>query len=906
MQIANHPSLFHARVLCYNLAMNMVDGQPTGDSVLAGGLTPEASLVRLEEEVRRFWHRHDLPAAARAARRAGPPFMVYAQPLAVGQSRADQVRLLATADLFARYQAMQGAAVRQRIGWAGHGLSVEVDVERSLGPQVSAMEESAFNHACSERALAFADEGERLAAGLGLWLDPDQVYVTLSPDAVGIAWGALHRLWQMGRLRQERRVVPFCPRCATPLSAAEAVRDAVQAESLAAWLLLPWEQDPGTYLLVWTPAPWMLVGMVALAAHPEADYVLLELPGQAGAAPRRLLLAEAALRRRLAGLPTGGYQVLRRLPGKALRGATHRPPFTFVPAGEQSVDIVLSDEVPLDQGTGLMPVTPGFEARSLALAVARDMPLPRLLDDWGRFDETVAPWLGLSPLDAAPLVVDNLRSRGLLFRLERAQAPRPLCPYCQTPLLPLARKVWLAETGSGPWVLSRDRAWGVPLPVWICDDCGEATCLAGLDDLAHRAGVEAGRIDPHRPGVDRFTLPCPACGGVMRRAPEVVDADFELAALPLTAASLPEGPGAPSLAVGLGDRHLGWLGDTAEVAALLHGSLAWEQAVALGEEGEWPTGEPDRSRPADALRWAAYARLTPQQAEERFLQPLWALAAADAPAVEGGLLDRWLRARLHQLVQDVGRALDAADPFAAADHLAALVDDAAFWYLARQPAADAVGDEKLILLSKLLAPFVPHLAEAIRRRQAAARPRGPESSVHLAAWPAPPPDWQDEVLLGRMTLLRRLAALGHTARIAAGLAPDRPLRQGVVGLEGEAAAGWPGPGELQDLLARVLAVDAVKVRPYAAVQISWHLSLAPRREPVREVAPAAIADALAALEPGQAATLAGQLREGLSVSLQAGGRSITLLPDEVQAAPRAQPGWTAAAEGGLLVSLKLL
>lgn len=909
-------ALFVSLVSCYNLAMNRRDHLPTTGSGQSEPLGPQASLIRLEEEVRRVWKRHDLPATVRTARRGGPSSVVCVQPLAADQSRADQVRLLAAADLLARYQTMRGAAVGRRVGWAGHGLPIEVAVERSLGPELAGMEEAAFTDACRELARAEVLRGERLAGELGVWLDAADVYVTLTPGAVGTVWGALHRLWQAGHLRQEQRVIPFCPRCSTPLSEAEAARNAFQVDVPASWLLLPWQDEPGAYFLVWTPEPWTLVSMVALAAHPEASYVLVELPLGSGDAPRRLLLAEAALRR----LQTSEYQRVRRLPGKALRDAGYYPPFTFVPAGEQIAGIVLSEEVPLDQGSGLMPVTPAFDARSLALAVAQDLPVPHLLDDWGRFDGAVSPWRGLSPLDVAPLVVENLRARGLLFRAEDAAASRSLCPYCRAALLPLARRVWLAETGGSSWILGRDRSWGTPLPIWTCDDCGESTCLAGLDDLAHRAGGEGSQIDPHRPQVDRITLPCKRCGGAMHRVPEVVDVEFEAAVVPWAAGPATQ-PAAPGLVVSLEARSPDWLEDMAEVAALLGSPLTWEQAVPLSKGQEWPTGEADRRRAADAQRWAAYAGLTPEQAEEAFLRPLWGLAAADNDrpvsagrlTAVGALLDRWLKARLHEVVGAVGQALDAADPGQAARHLSTLPGDLAGWYLPQHPRgslpAGPVGEEVVSVLNRLLAPFVPHLAEAISdrldRRQVGRRQAGAVGSVHLAAWPAPPSAWQENALLAQMALVRRLVALGRTARAAAGLDADQRAGQALVGLEREAAAQWPGPGPLQDLLARALAVDVLEVVSDAASRLSWQLSLVPGREPVREVPPSTIAQSLAALDAGEAAGLAGKLRAGLSIRLEVGGQAITLLPDEVQVTPQAAAGWTAAADDELLVSLKL-
>jgi isoleucyl-tRNA synthetase len=867
---------------------------------MLGEIAAESSFTRIEEDVHRFWRRHAVPEALRAARRDGLPCVMYQQPLVpAGQPVADQIRLLATADLYARYHAMRGHAVHRQAGWACHGLPVEVAVERSLGPDLAGLDLARFNAACSQAAAEGLNQGETLAERLGVWLDPAAVYATMSRQAIGAVWGALRRLWDAGRLQHQRCVVSVCPRCATPLSMMEASRRAVEADTCSIWLRLPWDGEADAYFLTWTSVPWTLLGMVALAIHPDASYGLVELPGREGRPATRVLLAEAALERTL----TVGFRLVKRIPGRSLHSAGYHPPFTFRPLGDGLGRLVLSEAVPLDRGTGLLPVTPAFDAPSLALAQLRDLPVPELLDDWGNFVDSVTSWRGLSPLDAEPLLVDHLHDRGLLFRKEGDVRPRPLCPYCETPLLPQARHVWLLETDSGPWIVGRDRAWGVPLPVWTCERCQESVCLAGLDDLAHRTGLDVEHIVPHRPAVDGATWPCQACGGTMRRVAPVVDAGFETAVLPWTVA--PQS-GPADLAVGLGDKHLGWLGDLAEAAALLRGTLAWEQALALPEAGIGAALDLERAQPADAVRWAVYSQSTPEQAENTFLRPLWRLVVpslADLPAAEREeagreqLLDRWLQAGVYRAIGALTEALDRCDHHRAAAELAMLVDDLAAWYSPLRPQGLR---PVLGLLCALLAPFVPHLAEAIHRQ---AGKRAVES-IHLAVWPFPDPGWEDRPLLARMAQVRRLAALGRAARLQAGLEAGRPLGQAILYLHGQNAGGATDLAPFQDLLAEVLGVTRVQFSPQAIARVEWHLALDARQAVERKIPPGAIQAALHNLDAQSKLDITLRLWDGLSVSVDAGGQAVTLLPDEVRITAGAQPGWVAAAANGLLLILE--
>jgi len=339
---------------------------------------------------------------------------------------------------------------------------------------------------------------------------------------------------------------------------------------------------------------------------------------------------------------------------------------------------------------------------------------------------------------------------------------------------------------------------------------------------------------------------------------------------------------------------------------LLRNEPAWEQALVIPTSAPETAWELERHAPADALRWAAYAGTTPELAERSFLRPLWQLAFSllDAPEGQdpvprdatGELLDRWAAARLYQATAVVTQALDDREPQQAAGELAALVEDLAGWYVPRRPGAGARLLEPLTLL---LAPFVPHLAEAVHRRVGAKS----GASVHLEDWPALDPAWENEALLSHMARVRDLAELGLRARAEAGIAPHRVLPGALVGsLEG---ALW-ALADLQPfvhLLADALAVTQVKLSAGAGEYIGWRLALAPERSVQREVPRAAIEAALAELAASEAAYLAEQLRQGMSVGLEVAGLSITLLPDEVSVSVQPRSGWAAAADAEHLVAL---
>jgi isoleucyl-tRNA synthetase len=315
-----------------------------------------------------------------------------------------------------------------------------------------------------------------------------------------------------------------------------------------------------------------------------------------------------------------------------------------------------------------------------------------------------------------------------------------------------------------------------------------------------------------------------------------------------------------------------------------------------------------RNVPADALRWATYSRSTPEEAEQRFLRPVWQLAedllAGDVQPIGEGendvrneLLGRWLKASLYQAVSATTAALDDSNAYQAACVMQGLVRDLTTWYALSRPGGERTA---IMVLSPLLAPFVPHLADAIHRR--VSRSKG--ESVHLGSWPSPQPAWADPELVAQMSLLQRLALLGETARAQAGIGPDLPVGQAIVVLDEARVARQESLSSLKDLLAEMLRAARVRIVSGPVTHVRWQLDL--EESVVERGTPLSIIrEALAELNPERAAEMALQLEAGLSVGLAVGPQTITLLPDEVKISVQSEPGWIAAESSGQVVALNL-
>ncbi|MEJ5225112.1 MAG: class I tRNA ligase family protein, partial [Anaerolineales bacterium] len=403
----------------------------------------------MEEGVLKFWRREKIFEKTVEQRKGGPEFVFFeGPPTANGKPGVHHVLARAFKDMFPRYKIMRGYHVSRRGGWDTHGLPVEIEVEKQLGftnkQQIEDYGIAKFNELCKKSVFTYIGDWERLTERIGFWVDLKDAYVTYTNDYIESVWWILKNFWDRGLLYKGFKIVPYCPRCGTPLSDHEVAQGYDDAVDPSVFVRMPLVDKPGTSLLVWTTTPWTLPANVAVAAHPDVDYVTVEraLPG---GGTEKLVLAEALLEKVFRG---EAVKVLETFKGKKLKGVKYHPLFTFMPPEKEAHYVVLGDFVTTEDGTGLVHIAPAFGADDMKVAADYDLPVLMTVKPDGTFMDVITPWRGVFVKDADPMITQDLHNRGLLYRAETYEHTYPFCWRCKTPLLYYAREAWYIRTSQ--------------------------------------------------------------------------------------------------------------------------------------------------------------------------------------------------------------------------------------------------------------------------------------------------------------------------------------------------------------------------------------------------------------------------------------------------------------------------
>ncbi len=531
-------------------------------------LSPDRPADDMERELLARWTDERLFEQTLAGRDDAPTFVFYeGPPTANGKPGIHHVFARTIKDLFCRHRAMKGYRVSRKAGWDTHGLPVEIEVEKQLGisgkQQIEAMGVAEFNRLCRESVFTYRADWEKLSARIGYWLDYDDPYVTYSNDYVESVWWALKTLFDRQLLYRGHKILPYCPRCGTALSSHEVAQGYQDVEDPSVYLALELADAPQRRILVWTTTPWTLVSNTALAVHPALAYVEV-VRREADRDQRSLILAESRLRGALGEDFDTRWTVVGRMTGAELVGQRYRRPFDWLeyPEGTNHEVVVGEEFVSADDGSGVVHMSPAFGADDYAAGQRHNLAFLQPIDARGRFPASMPVVGGLFVKDADALLIEELKRKGVLHKAGRLMHSYPHCWRCGTPLLYYARTSWFVRTtafrdsmlarnahvdwhpvsvGEGrfgewlenniDWAISRDRYWGTPLPIWICDaDAAHVEAVGSYAELGARSGETIGAdFDPHKPNVDRLSWRCTVdgCPGTMRRAPEVIDTWFD-------------------------------------------------------------------------------------------------------------------------------------------------------------------------------------------------------------------------------------------------------------------------------------------------------------------------------------------------------------------------------------------
>jgi isoleucyl-tRNA synthetase len=856
-------------------------------------LTEKIKYSELEKKVLEFWKEGQIFEKSVSQREGCAGFTFYeGPPTANGKPGIHHVMSRTLKDLVCRYKTMRGFQVHRKAGWDTHGLPVEIEVEKMLGfkhkEQIAQFGVSKFNEECKNSVWKYLAEWENLTERMGYWVNLKDPYITFKNEYIESIWWALKQYYDRGLIYKGYKIQPYCPRCETPLSTHEVSLGYENVRDPSIYIKVKTKNEKDTYFLVWTTTPWTLISNVALAVNPAVDYVKVKHNGEI------LILAEARL-----NVLEGEYSVVDKFPGSSLRGKEYERLFAYHQAEQKGWYVIEGDFVTTEDGSGIVHIAPAYGEDDYQVSRKYNLPTIHPVNKSGEFGDEVSDFKGMFVKDADPVIITNLKGRHILYKKEIIEHSYPHCWRCKTPLLYYARESWYIattkyaqrmvelnktinwfppEVGEGrfgnwleenkDWSLSRDRFWGTPLPIWICESCDAQKCIGSISEYREGEGLQD-PIDLHKPHVDNVTFKC-SCGGVMKRTPELIDVWFDSGAMPFAQWHYPfenrelidTGIQHPADFICEGvDQTRGWFYSLHAISTFLFDKPAYKNILVneliLDKEGQKMSKSKGNSVDpfviiekygADITRWYLVATSPPWRptlfdeegladVQRKFFGTLlntyaffslyanidsFSYAEARIPVKERQEIDRWIISALNSLISEYQTAMDSYDVTKAARALSDFtVDQLSNWYVRRNRrrfwksekgkdklAAYQTLYECLSVIVKLIAPITPFIAEELYRNLNGVTKKDTCESVHLSTLPEVEPTVIDEGLESRMNKAQRIVSLVRAIRNKSNLKVRQPLKRIIIPVSGD--RDREEIGKMQDIILEEINVKSVE------------------------------------------------------------------------------------------------
>ena len=834
----------------------------------------EKGFVGMEQEVAEVWKEKNIIQKNFDMNKGKRYFTFYdGPPTANGMPHAGHIITRVMKDIIPRYKVMKGYRVIRKAGWDTHGLPVELEIEKKLGisgkEQIEEYGVEKFVKECKESVFKYVHIWEEMTNKVGYWVDMKHPYITYDNKYIESVWWALKELWNKGLLFEGHKVMPYCPRCGTALSShevAQGYKDVKDLTCVAKFKVVGEDK----YILAWTTTPWTLPSNLALCVNKAYEYADCKVNvGTEEESKYEVYVVAKEL------APTVfkdmEYEVLRTYKGEELLGTKYEQLMPFAKVEGKAFVVIHGDYVTLTDGTGIVHIAPAYGEDDSLVSKQNDIAFVNLVDKNGKFVDEVEPWKGRWVRDCNEDICAWLKSENKLFSKQKVEHSYPHCWRCDTPLLYYPKESWFVgmsklrdqlvanndkvnwypETIKKgrfgnflenviDWVISRDRYWGTPLPIWTCE-CGHQECIGSIAELKEKGINVPEDIELHKPYIDDVHLKCPECGKEMKRAKEVIDCWFDSGSMPFAQWHYPfeneemfkNNFPAQYISEAI-DQTRGWFYTLTALGTALFNKTPFENCIVLGHVLDGKGQKMSKSKKngvdplvlldtvgADATRWYFYtgsapwlsSRLSIENVQERqrgFLSTLWNVYSFYVLYAEidkfnpleykdyksENVMDKWIISKLNTLVKTVDKKLESYDITGAGYEIEGFTDELSNWYVRRNRErfwAQELTDEKigayvtlyrvLTTLVKVAAPFVPFITDEIYNNLVCSLDKDAPESVHLCYWPEVNEDEIDEKLEKEMDLAYKIVQLGRSARNSENIKNRQPLSEMLISVD---------------------------------------------------------------------------------------------------------------------------